>query len=156
MKWDLEERLEDAFVGYLRTELSGTTKVTAAFDYEVPQYPMVAVLVEGLEPISDPAEWHDARKCNVAVACMTENADQLDAAGAVITTARERARSMRSDVMNALAVETLKDLLVAVGITDLAISGAQVAGVVRSVEAGAMVSTIMVECWVEPVAGSGE
>ncbi len=154
MKWDLEERLEDAIVAYLKTQITAAVLIVAAWEREERGYPRVVVHAGTSGPVSEPAAWHDARRIMVQVAVLTEGAAIVDNVAHVLETARARNADMRSRVMDALCVGDLCTRLNAVGIDALALSMAQVITTERSMEAGALVTTVTVETIAEPVTGS--
>ena len=65
MKWNLEELTEDAFVSYLKTKCGGL-RISASWERDEMQYPACIVHVPESEPVSELAEWHDARTLKVA------------------------------------------------------------------------------------------
>ena len=154
MKWDLEELCEDAIVAYLKTVVTGNLKIWSAWEMDEAQYPCVIVFCQRSAPISTPAEWHDARMLDVRVAVQTEAADETDSHGVVVTTARDRNRAVRSDVISALGISDLESKLVEQGVSGIAFSGAQMVDVERSTEGRVLVSTINLEIVAEPVTGS--
>ena len=153
MKWDLEERTEDAIVAYLSTRCDGM-RVSAAWQRDEREYPCVIVHVASTAPISEPAEWHDARMLAVSVAVMTEGADEIDGDGATVRTARERNALARSQVLDALCTTGLLAGLQEQGVADVAFSMAQVTSTERSVEDRYLVTTIAAEVIAEPVEDS--
>ena len=156
MKWDLEERTEDAIVAYLTGEVGGEMRVYASYDFDEAQYPCAAVYAESTGPIAEEASWHDARAMVVQVAVMTEAAPEVDANGLTLVTARERNAQARSAVLNALCIDGLVAALVAQQVDDVAFSQAQVTSTTRTVDAGAraMITTVTLDVIAEPVTGS--
>lgn len=154
MKWDLAERTEDAIVAYLKSKVSGDVRVSAAWERDEPQYPACVVHCATEGPVSDDAEWHDARAQAVQVAVISEAAQELDTTGNVIRTVRERNAAVRSDVLNALCLTGLAALLNAQGVDAIAFDMAQVTTTERSVDGVHLVTTINMEVIAEPVTGS--
>jgi len=154
MRWDLEEKLEDALVSYLISQSDGSVRIFAAWDRDERQYPCAVVHVAESGPVSEPAAWHDSRELMAQVAVMTEGADEVDSDARTIRTARQRNADARSEIMNALAIADLNAQLVLQDVPDLALSMAQVTTTQRTVENQYLVTTINVECIVEPVTGS--
>jgi len=157
MRWDLEERTEDAIVSYLRTQVGTDIRVSAAWDLDPDQFPAALVHVGSSEPVSEPAAWHDARMLAVSVAVITEGAPSLDSNNATLATARERNALARSMVMDALFVSDLLDQLVLQGVADVAFSMAQFSGTERTVEGDRnphLITTLTGEVIAEPVTGS--
>ena len=153
MKWQLEELTEDALVSYLRAKCGGL-RISAAWERDEMQYPACVVHAGSSAPISEPADWHDARELAVAVAVITEGAHQLDASGNVLKTAREVNVEARSQVMDALFVSDLLAQLIDQQTPDVAFSMAQFATTERSVDGRNLVTTISGTVIAEPVTGS--
>jgi len=156
MKWNLEELTEDAVVSYLSANSNGDFDVYAAWDFNEPEYPCVIVHADATEPISEDAQWHDARMVNVAVAVITEAVDDTDANGNTIVSARQRNVNLRSAVLDLLNLTTLNTQLINQAIEDVAFSMAQVSNTERSVEDNPrrLITTISLEVIAEPVTGS--
>ena len=154
MRWDLEERTEDAIVSYLKTQVGSDMRVSAAWELNSPEYPAAIVHVGTTEPVSEPAEWHDARILTVSVAVITEAAPEMDTSNAVLRKARERNSLARSMVMDALFISGLNAALVLQGIPDIAFSMAQFSGTERTVEGHNLITTLTGEVIAEPVTGS--
>ena len=154
MRWDLEERTEDAIVAYLKTVVDGSIRVSAAWERKEPEFPAIVVHAGGTEPVSEDAEWDDNRVVAVSVAVMTEAVDELNASGKVIRTARERNADARSEAIDALATTDLLENVIAQGIPAIAFSQMQLAGSTRTVEDKKFVTTLIIEVIAEPVTGS--
>lgn len=153
MRWDLAELTEDALVAYLQAECGGL-RVSSAWERDEAEYPAAVVYAKSESPVSEPAQWHDARMLTVEVAVITEGSAELDAQGNVMRTARERNRDARSDVMNALYRDDLVSLLVGQGVEGIAFSMAQFGSAERSQD-GRYLTTILSGLVVaEPVTGS--
>lgn len=153
MKWDIEERTEDAVVAYLKTKC-GDMRVSAAWERDEMQYPAAVVHAAQSVPISDLAAWHDPRNIAVDVAVITEAAPELDTNGVIVKTARERNAAARSVVMDALFTSSLLAELQAAGIESVAFSMAQFATATRTNEGRYLVTTISGLVIAEPVSGS--
>ena len=154
MRWDLEEKTEDALVAYLKATISGSIRVSAAWERDEMEFPAAVVHAESSEPVSEEAAWHDARSIAVSVAVISEGAHELGSNNAILTRARERNGLARSDVINALAVSDLNTQLIAQGVEDIAFSMAQFTRCERATEGRYLVSTLTVEVVAEPVTGS--
>lgn len=150
MKWDLEERAEQAFAAYLKQQVSGDMRVYVAWESatDAMQYPCAVVHTATSGPVVEDATWHDARVLGVEVAVMVE------AAGTDLTTARERNAAHRSEVMDALAVSDLNAQIAAQGVADIAFSQAQLGECERAVEDRVLITTLRVAVIAEPVEGS--
>jgi hypothetical protein len=153
MKWQLEELTEDALVSYLRGACGGL-RVSAAWERDDAQYPACLVHVSSTSPISETADWHDARECAVSVAVETEAAHKLGSNGEVIQTARERNAEARSQVMDALFRTDLLAKLIEQQSPDVAFSQAQFSTTQRTVEEHKLVTIISGTVIAEPVTGS--
>ena len=154
MRWDLEERTEDAIVSYLKMVVDGSIRVAAAWERNEPEYPCILVHADTGAPVSEPAAWDDNRALTVIVAVMTEAVDELNAEGELIRTARERNADARSTAMNALAISDLNQKLIDQEIEAIAFSEAQLTTTGRSVEGNHFVTTLNIEVIAEPVTGS--
>lgn len=129
-------------------------RVSAAWADAEMQYPCALVHAESSSELSDTAEWSDGRRIAVQVAVMTEAADELGDDNAVVRTARERNRDARSEVINALAVLGLGNLLNAQSVENIAFDHAQMGDVTRSVDGNKLVSMLDLEIVAEPVEGT--
>ena len=154
MRWDIEERTEDALSAYLRANVTGDMRVYSAWESESPQFPCASVFVESTDPVSPDAEWHDARSLVVLVAIMTEASPEVDGSGDTIRTARELNADARSDVLNALCVSDLNERLINQGVASIAFSKAQLESTARSVEDRVFITTATLDIIAEPVTGS--
>jgi len=152
MLYDLEERVEDAFVAYLQANVTGDMQVYAAFSTDAKTYPCAVVAAASNDAVSDPAEYDDSRQMVVEIGVMTEAAPETDATGGALRTARERNAEARSDVIKAL-VTSLKTNLIAAAGPGVAFSMAQIGGpIVRSVDEdrNLLVTVIPVDIIAEP------
>lgn len=154
MRWDLEEKIEDALVSYIRGQVSGEIRVAAAWERNDDEYPACRVHCGESGPISEDAEWHDPRMFAVSVAVITEGAAKLAADNSVEETARERNAQARSEVIDALAVSDLKTQLINQGVDALGISQAQLLTSQRSTEDRYLITTLTLAVIAEPVTGS--
>lgn len=154
MKWNLEELSENAMVSYLIGKIPGTIRVSAAWDRDEMQYPCAVVHADSSGPVSDLAEWHDARTITLFISVMTEAAHELDEKGVIVRTARERNADARSAVIDALASLDLLDGLIQQGVDGIAFSQAQFTTCARSQDGKYLVSMLAVELIVEPVEGT--
>ena len=153
MKWDLSERTEDALVAYLQSACGGM-RVSSAWERDEAEYPAVVVYAKSEQPVSEPAQWHDARILTVEVAVITEGAAELDVQGNVMRTARDRNRDARSDVMSALFLDDLTSQLAVQGVDDIAFSMAQFSSAERSQDGRYLTTTLSGLVVAEPVTGS--
>lgn len=106
LRWDLEERLEDAVVQYLNTSALQSTsiKVFPAFSTAIIEYPCAVVHCGRSQKLVESGEFTVHRQLDVEVAVMTEASNQMDALGLVTLTARQRNADARNAVINALGV----------------------------------------------------
>lgn len=133
--YDLEERAEDAVAAYLRTQV-GDMKVYEAWSFAQMEFPCVAVHCGETSPISETADWHDAREMKLTLAVMTEAADKTDDSGNVLLTARQRNRQAKSDVIRALSTSGLCGLINATGTQGIFFSMIQLSTTGRTVDEG--------------------
>jgi hypothetical protein len=130
-------------------------RVYAAYNFDAPQYPCVIVFAASSQPISETAEWSDARRIELRVAAQVEAAAEIDGNATVTRNAREINAMLRSDVMAALATRSLLANLRAVGTEAVAFSQAQLTGPIQRGVAGRILETIFpVEIIAEPVEGT--
>jgi hypothetical protein len=152
MNWSLEELAEDAVVSLLRKKLPGNMRAYTAYSTDDPQYPCAVVGFDEAEPVSEPAEHHDALMIGGSVQVWVEYAPELDGSGNVLMTPRERNARARSAVIDALAVSDLKQQLIDQGVEDIAFSFAQLMpGRRREAADKALVTTLPIAAIVEPV-----
>lgn len=106
LRWDLEERLEDAFVSYLNTSALQSTSIKCfpAFSTSIIEYPCAVVHCGHSEKLSETTEFTVYRRLDVDVAVMTEATSQMDDQGKVLLTARQRNTEARNAVISALGV----------------------------------------------------
>lgn len=106
LPYDIEERVEDAFVQYLSLALSQVTalKVFPAFSTDVLQYPCVVVHAHDSAKIVPDGAASTSRRISVDIAILTEAANQLDDVGRVVVTARQRNANARGPVIQALSI----------------------------------------------------
>ena len=155
MKWNLEELAEDAVAAYLTAKVSGDMRVYVGEMSKERQFPCAVVVLDTCEPLSEEAEWHDACKITGVIAVLTEDADEIDDAGIVVRTARERNVAARSDIMDAVCISGLNAQLAAQDIDGIAFSMAQVGARRRTVEPDCGYRTdIEIELIAEPVENS--
>lgn len=119
IRWDLEERVEDALVDFLKRGLSGEMTVYPAASPEAIQYPCAVVTCAETAPIGPGANWHSARQCAVSVQVLTEAAPLKDGAGNIVKTARERNADARHQIMARLVAGTFHMATAADGNNDL-------------------------------------
>ena len=151
MLYDIEERVEDAFVAYLQANVTGDMRVYHGFSDEDLQYPCAVAVVRATDAVSEMAEYSDPRSMIVDVAVITEAVPETDDTGGTIRTARERNAAARSDVIKAL-VTSLKTNLISAAGPGVAFSMAQIGGpVTRQVEDYEFITLIPVDVIAEPV-----
>ena len=150
MNWDLEERAEDSVATYLKAQC-GNMRVYAAWTMSEPQFPCAVVHCSESGPISETANWHEARELKIAVAVITEAAPLIQD-GVEILSARERNAIARSDVLATLGVDGLGALLNAAGIAGIYFAMAQVGTCTRTVDEATrrLITTITVDAIASP------
>ena len=150
--WDLEERVEDALVAYLKSVLPGEIKVYAAFSADAVQYPCCVVAAETSGPIAEDAAFDIDRALEVSVMLGVEAVPEKS--GAVTTkSARERNRTARSAVLSALARSDLLDLVKGCQGPNMVLSMVHFASTERSVDADKrlLVTTSTLEVVARPI-----
>jgi hypothetical protein len=149
--WDMEERLEDALVAYLKKTIRDGINVYPAWTDEAIKYPCAVVTARATKPLSATASWNGQRVIEVEIPVITEAAPEKDGTGVILRTARQRNAAFRSLVMNALDIATLAAEINALGAADgLAVSQARVTQTIRSTEDREFVTVIMLEVKAAP------
>jgi hypothetical protein len=115
-----EEAIEDAFVAYLTTKLSGEVKVLAALTADQVVYPAVVVGVRGNDNINESAGWNVHRAFDVEIRTAVEAKDVQDGAGVGVTL-REKNRALREQVLDALTASDLVEQVNATGLVRISL-----------------------------------
>lgn len=107
--WDLEERVEDAIVGYLRREVGETAHIVAARTLTVARYPLVVVEVTDSDNDHASGPMDGRRRLSAVVAITTEALNLNTGPGARVGTmdARDAHRAIKASVIQALAGDTV-------------------------------------------------
>ena len=153
MLFDLEERVEDAIVAYLRTAVTGEVRVYPAWSDESVQYPCAVVHAGSTDAVSAETEWSAPRQIAAEIAIIVDAAPEQTASGDTIRTARERNAAARSDVLKALCTSSLLTNIIAAAGPGVSFSMAQIGGpVVRAVdtESRKLTTTIPIDIIAEP------
>ena len=154
MPWDLEERVEDAFVAYLRANASGI-KARAAWTPEPAEYPRAVVAALQSTNFSEDAQFSGRRSMIVNIGVMVEASEQKDDAGTVILSARAKNAQIRDSVFSALCVADLHTALNALAVPGVLFSLAHPTQMTRDVadENGRVfVSTLAFDVIAQPCA----
>ena len=103
--WDLEERVEDAFVAYIKELCSELALVQAAYDVSTAAFPMVVVEAHDSDNHTDTGRFTGRRKMTVTVNIITEALNRAGDTGSIeaLRTAREQHRAVKSSVIGILA-----------------------------------------------------
>jgi hypothetical protein len=150
--WLVEEKCEDAFQAYLRASVPGELAVYTAWTDEEIKFPCVVCVASESDNENDDAAFNGHRRVNVSVRVVTEATPELDAAGRMIRTSRERNMAARDAVMRALAKTALQDDLNEMNIAGVMFSSAHMTKLSRSVDERRFVSDITVDCIANPTA----
>jgi hypothetical protein len=150
MMWDLAERVEDAIVAYLKTQV-GDMRVYPSWGVAEQQYPCVVVGAIDDAPISETANFAEPREMKVACAVITEAAP-LKAGGVEIMTARDWNAKCRADVVRALARSDLATQVNSTMTPRVFFSMLQLGAMSRSVdeERRRLITTISLDCIATP------
>ena len=105
--WDLEERVEDALVAYIKNECPMECMVIAARTIIKAEYPLVAVMAEESFNHTDTGNFTGRRVIMVEVAIITEAMNYKTASG--LLTARQEHRQFKESVIGALAGKTVHE-----------------------------------------------
>lgn len=152
MLYDLEERVEDAFVAYLQANATGDMKVYPAWTDEEIEYPCAVVRATNSDMVTEDSEHSDIRAIAVEVAIISEASPERDDDGNTIRTTRERNAAIRTDIMQALSTSLKTNLIAAAG-PGVAFSMAQMGGpITREVDDAhrAFITTVPVDVIAEP------
>lgn len=133
MAWDLEERIEDAFVAYLRQNIPGDVRAKAAWTPDPAEYPCVVVGAVSSSNMSEDAEFNGRRSVTVTAGLMVEAAEEK-ADGVIVASARSRNARVRDAVFSHLCVNNLATHLNAVGIPGVLFSLAHPTQMTREVD----------------------
>jgi hypothetical protein len=111
--WDLEERVEDAFVALLSNAAIGPCEVRAGHEAGEETYPLVIVHVEGATNNNDTGSFTGRRRMAVMVHIVTEaiNENGVEGSTRASQTARTAHREFKSAVLGVLSGNQLQDEL---------------------------------------------
>lgn len=134
--WDLEERVEDAFVALLKASAPTQCAVYAGLEIAEPSYPLVVVHVESSGQPNETGRFTGKRKMAVIVHIVTEAVNQHGAQGSpeANQTARQAHRAFKSAILDILSGNELQTELNDVGQEGVAFSFAMMAGQRREAE----------------------
>ena len=116
--WDLEERVEDAFVEYIRAQSTMAAMVVASREIVTARYPLVVVAVEGSDNRGEMQAITGRKNITVSIGIVTEAVNRAGESGSIEAsmTARELHRAVKRSVLRILWKNTLHLDLNAVGI----------------------------------------
>ena len=135
-KWDIEERVEDAFVALLKANVGRDCMIIPARWVVVAKFPLVVVDASTSDNESDTAIFNGQRRISVTVAISTEainNSNELGQAE-LLEDAREQHRAVKSSVLGVLASTALHDELNALQVQGITFSMAHMTAQARAVE----------------------
>ena len=112
--WDLEERVEDAFVALLKIAIGDAACIIAARTVTTARYPLIVVEAGDSDNANDDATFNGMRRLDVTVALTTEAVNRTDKS--LLQDAREKHRAVKSQVIGVLASKALQDALNALGV----------------------------------------
>lgn len=151
--WDLEERVEDAFVALLTAGVGRPCMIVAAYTVKVVKFPLVVVQAQASDNESEQATFNGKRKFNIVVAITTEavNRDPNAQQPALMETAREQHRAFKSEVIGRLASTKLHDELNALMPQGIIFSLAHMTGQAKDAGDGKIVTEQTVEVIANPI-----
>lgn len=131
--WDLEERVEDAFVALLKQSV-GNAMIIPARSVVVAKYPLVVVDAGESNNEKEEANFNGQRRFNVTVAISTEavNYSEEHSQLELAATARETHRIFKAQVIGALASDALHTELNALGTQGVTFSQAHMTAQTRN------------------------
>lgn len=144
MTWDLEEKVEDALIAYLRTKLSNTIRVYPGWSHEEVQHPCVIVISDSAGQLEANAPFSGHRLLSVKLAILVE------AKISDTRTPRQVNREIRGEVVSAFASDTAHESVNAIVNTGIAFSQVAVERITRSVEGNVLVSTVELRVIAQP------
>lgn len=103
--WDLEERVEDAFVALLIANVGRAALICAGRSIIEERYPLVLVEAGESQNQNEDSEFNGKRKISVTITMQTEavNFNEELGTSALVETAREQHRALKSDVIGTVA-----------------------------------------------------
>jgi hypothetical protein len=149
--WDLEERVEDALVAYLKTKCADlVAMIVPAYTVQKVRYPLIVVEAQASDNHNDDAEFSGRRQMDVVVAITTEAVNE--SAGLLPENARERHRAVKSKVLGYLASRNkLQDDLNAMGQAGVLFSLAHLTAQGRDVGGGKIVTEQTLDVIAQPL-----
>jgi len=107
--WDLEERVEDAIVAYLKNECTDVAMIIPSRTITTASFPLIIVDAGDSDNHTDTARFTGRRIMDVTIAMFTEalNLNGDDGSETVLQTAREHHRIIKSSILQSLAGNTL-------------------------------------------------
>ena len=124
LPFDLEEMVEDMFVGYLKANLPGEIRTYFPFGDEKIQYDAVVVSTGDTSPVVAEAQFERNQRISVEVSILVEMIPEKDA-GHTVGSVRDRNRRVRRSVLSLLARNDLLNALLPFGCDSLGVSKAQ-------------------------------
>jgi len=116
--WDLEERIEDAFVAHLKTMVGRTAMIVPRIYGGKSKYPLIVVACGQTDNKNETAPFTGKRACVVTIRTTVEiiNYNGDPGTEAFAETVREQYRAIKSQVVGALSGNDLHTILNDVGI----------------------------------------
>jgi len=151
-RWDLEECIEDAFVGYVKNYAYRVSMVTAANEVHEAKFPLVVVSCEQSRNKNDDSTFSGKRLIDVTLHIVTEAINYNGDGGTAeaLESARETHRIIKSQVIGIFAgtdVHTELNNLDPVGVL---FSSVHLMGQTRDVGDGKLITEQMLEVIAQP------
>ncbi len=141
LPWDLEERVEDAFVAHIKTAIGERCMIKAAREVFTAKFPLIVVEAQSSDNVSDEAQFNGKRRMNVLVALTTEAVNYPETGQPEwMRNARENHRAVKSQMIEALASAKLQDYLNAAGVPGVIFSMAHMTQQNRDVGEGKIIT----------------
>jgi hypothetical protein len=117
VNWDLEERVEDALVAYLKNCVTEAAMIIPAFDVRTAKYPLVVVIALDSDNKEEDESFTGRRLMNVEVVIVTEalNLNGMAGSEAKNLRAREHHRRVKNSIIGWLAGNEIQDDVNAMG-----------------------------------------
>ncbi len=143
--WDIEERVEDALVAYIKTSKTAAALVVAAYEYIKASYPLIVVQAVSSDNPTDTELFTGRRRMPVTVALVTQVVGEDEQ-----LTARESHRRVKDGVVRCLAGSLLHERLNEIGAEGVEFSQAHMTALDRDAGDGKLTTEIMLDVIAQP------
>ena len=150
--WDLEERVEDAFVAYLKANVQRVAMVIPSMSAVEARFPLIVVEARNSDNKNPTAPFTGKRSMDVTITMMIEAINRNGAAGSESFNedARETYRAIKSNMIGWLSGNDLHTELNAIEMAGVDFSMAHMTRQERSVEEGRLMLMQALEVIAQP------